>query len=126
MATHPKSGRFAYAEEHTQPNIYVHSFPQMTLLNTLSGATTLEICAIAFSADGKRMVSCGNLPDFRMCVWDIEPGTIVCETKLDFEASIVEFDPLDSTRLCVFGEEDAKITFWHIDTAFTSASLIET
>jgi WD40 repeat protein len=86
----------------------------------------LEVCAIAFSADGKRLVSCGNLPDFRMCIWDIEAGTVVCDTKLEMEISQVVFDPLDSTQLCVFSEEDAKLSFWRIDTGFTSANLIET
>jgi hypothetical protein len=48
MATHPKSGRFAYAEEHTTPNVYVHSFPGMTLLNTLSGASFLHRVSLAW------------------------------------------------------------------------------
>mmetsp|Transcript_5523 Transcript_5523/g.20760 ORF Transcript_5523/g.20760 Transcript_5523/m.20760 type:complete len:1827 (-) Transcript_5523:1768-7248(-) len=102
---------FAIAEKKLNPSIHIYDTESFEHLMTLSNATKIEFKCLSFSRDGKFLVALGSLPDFSICVWNVETGELMCTAAASSQTISVSFDPRDSTQLCSSGA-NGHLVFW--------------
>jgi hypothetical protein len=125
-ASHPKSKRFAYTNRVANPAIYVHSYPDYSLVATLRGGTDLEYAAMSFSMDGVLLAAIGKLTDFKFAVWNIEGECLLkgVENTLPVPCSFVSFNPVNPYQLCTGG--DKGMCFWALNRSYDVFELVPT
>ena len=124
--SHSKTKRFAYAMRTSNPEIYVHIFPENTLQATLKGGTDLEYSALTFSRDGRLLAGIGKLTDYKFAVWDIASESLLKggEISLPVPCNFVSFNPLNPFQLCTGGEKG--IFFWSLNRSYDTFYLVPT
>ena len=70
----------------------------------MHAAAELDICALAFSRDGRKLAAASRVPDRRLTVWDWEKGQLLSTMQLSFDATVLSFNPMNSESLCAMGD----------------------
>eukprot|EP00742_Colponemidia_sp_Colp-10_P004312 GILJ01004600.1.p1 GENE.GILJ01004600.1~~GILJ01004600.1.p1 ORF type:complete len:1711 (-),score=393.32 GILJ01004600.1:88-5118(-) len=119
-AGHARTQSFAIAEKGIEPNILVYSYPTKKIRHTLKGGTDLEFADIAFSRDGKRLVSIGKATDYKVVVWDLEKGEKLpgAEAVLPAQCSSVLFNPRNADEFAVLGRD--CIFYYYLERTYKS------
>eukprot|EP00698_Gefionella_okellyi_P015023 TRINITY_DN4206_c0_g1_i1.p2 TRINITY_DN4206_c0_g1~~TRINITY_DN4206_c0_g1_i1.p2 ORF type:complete len:1598 (+),score=505.86 TRINITY_DN4206_c0_g1_i1:63-4856(+) len=122
IAVHPSNKYFAVAEKGQSPNIYIYSFPELELVNTLQKGTERAYCALSFNHDGTTLASVGSYPDFMLTVWAWRDENVVLRSKA-FSQDVyrVRFSPLFDGQLITSGT--GHIRFWKMAHTFTGLKL---
>jgi hypothetical protein len=68
-AANARLSQVAVGTESKAPEIQVYSYPEKKLLYSLQGRANLHYTAMAWSRDGKRLVTVGDYPDYTLEVW---------------------------------------------------------
>ena len=112
------SKRFALCPISDEPEIQVFNANNDSFLFALKQAAEVTVVDVAFTRDGKHLVSISGLPDFRLCVWNLETRALVAgaSTVLPFPCATVVPHPFDPLRAVTAGEEG--ILFWQGATQF--------
>lgn len=112
---------FAPPAEQTQPAS--NSWSNLKLLHTLVGHET-AIDALAFSPDGKVLVSGGSFNDPTLIFWAVESGKEIEQTRAQRTAVLtLAFNP-NGTHLVSSGS-DGGINIWDWETGEFQASFLE-
>lgn len=120
VAVHPKTERLAFAEKAFNPTIHIINYVRNTKICTLQGGTKVDFADLAFSRDGKYLASIGELPDYKLVVWDLSTQRPLVQAS-GTAARQVSFNPRNNMQLCTSG--DGFLTFWKLEKNYTQYSL---
>eukprot|EP00118_Oscarella_pearsei_P015536 m.140476 g.140476 ORF g.140476 m.140476 type:complete len:1641 (+) comp38310_c0_seq5:24-4946(+) len=101
------SGIFAYNDRSFPPRLFILSYPDFTLQRQIDGAAELEFRDMAFSSNGKHLVTLAGLPDFRFCIWETSSGDLVCQSNVASWPSVSRLFVCQSNwkQICIAGPE---------------------
>lgn len=102
-----KTEKVAYTATTLEPEIVICKYPsrsEVARLKNTSKGTKVEYVSLAFTRDGKRLVSCGGLPNFEVLLWDVEKQTLIASASVKNDCSMCAFNPLDNNQFYVGGE----------------------
>ena len=105
--TFPLTEKVAYTAITLEPEIVICKYPsrsEVARLKNPAKGTKVEYVSLAFTRDGKRLVSCGSLPSFEILIWDLEKQTVVASTNVKNDCSMCAFNPMDNNQFYVGGE----------------------
>jgi WD40 repeat protein len=119
---HPSGKLVAVGERGDSPNIYIYSYPALTLVNVLKEGTERGYSCLAFNAAGDKLASVGQSPDFLLTIWEWRDEKVTLHTKaFGQEVFRVAFSPYDEGRLVTSGT--GHIRFWRMASTFTGLKL---
>jgi eukaryotic-like serine/threonine-protein kinase len=90
--------------------------PTGSLVNAFSGHDRDGIFALAFSRDGKHLVSAGT--DCEIRVWDVVRGLHVAEELIGAPERIVTLATTPNGATLVTGSREDRISLWHTRTGY--------
>jgi WD40 repeat protein len=123
VAIHPSKNYLAFGEKYIEnPNIYVLKYPSMEIFKLLQNGSQKSYYSLVFNADGTKLASVGNEPDYYLSIWDWNEEKIVLKYKA-FSQDVynVLFHPTFEGRLTTSGM--GHIKFWTISSTFTGLKL---
>jgi WD40 repeat protein len=124
IAVHPARNVFAVAEKcsHRAPNVYLYSYPDLTLLKVMEGGTERQYSSLAFNDQGDTLASVGGYPDYLLTLWNWEEEGIVLRAKaFSQDVFTVRFSPYFEGLLNTSGT--GHIRFWKAASTFTGLKL---
>ncbi len=81
----------------------------MEAISVLKGHHTSGVCALAFSADGRRLASVGLDENHTVVVWDWQKGEVLAQTRGHKDKIFaVAFDPENEGKLVIVGMKHIK------------------
>eukprot|EP00948_MAST-09A_sp_MAST-9A-sp1_P004202 g4202.t1 len=119
-----KTCLIAYSPVSFKPSIVICDYPSRSELFRLEDpkGTELEYSTLAFSREGKYLVSCGNLPNFDVLVWDVENRSLLLsDTSMEKPAAFCAFNPADNTQFFTAGSNG--LVCWKMITEFDDIRL---
>lgn len=72
MEIHPNKKLFAVGEKGDFPNIYIYSYPEISLLKILEKGTEKNFSCLSFSKSGEKLASIGGGTDYSLVIWNWE------------------------------------------------------
>ena len=124
VAVHPSRKVFAVAEKcrHRSPNVYLYSYPDLTLLKVLEEGTEKQYSSLAFNERGDTLASVGGYPDYLLTLWNWDEAAIVLRAKaFSQDVFTVRFSPYFEGLLNTSGT--GHIRFWKAASTFTGLKL---
>ena len=133
FASCPLAKSFAYCASNKFAEIVVCEFPSCAVVTRLRPASVkdisseakkegkegvsevvaLECTSLAFSREGGRLASCGNLPTFEVIVWDLQTSTKLASCKIGQQCSLCAFHPSNENLFYATGENGLWILTVH-------------
>eukprot|EP01062_Namystynia_karyoxenos_P000002 TRINITY_DN0_c0_g1_i2.p1 TRINITY_DN0_c0_g1~~TRINITY_DN0_c0_g1_i2.p1 ORF type:complete len:1657 (+),score=816.61 TRINITY_DN0_c0_g1_i2:133-4971(+) len=115
VAFNARQTMFCFAEQGHEPNLYVHSYPDMREVMVVPKGTTLEYSDLAFSRNGLHFAALGGLPDFNLSVFNVDAHSktlklLVRTSAAAHQAKSVSFNPCSKDELVTTGS--GHISFW--------------
>ncbi|XP_053674678.1 cilia- and flagella-associated protein 44 [Anopheles nili] len=109
-------------ENGPDPPIIIYQYPEMTVVNLLTGGTTGGYSRIDYTTDGKLLISQGIEPDYMLTVWNWSAAEIVLRCK-SFSNDVlnVMFSPSVPGHITTCGL--GHIKFWKMSKTFTGLKL---
>ena len=104
VSVHPTRTMFAVGGKGFQPKIYIYSYPDLKIVNVLSGGAERGYSNLSYNAHGTKLASVATSPDFMLTVWDWKREVIELHSKA-FGQDIfnVRFSKDDDRRLTTSG-----------------------
>ncbi|XP_035917499.1 cilia- and flagella-associated protein 44 isoform X1 [Anopheles stephensi] len=109
-------------ENGPDPPIIIYQYPEMTVVNLLTGGTTSGYSRIDYTVDGKLLISQGIEPDYMLTVWNWSEAEIILRCK-SFSNDVlnVMFSPSVPGHITTCGL--GHIKFWKMSSTFTGLKL---
>uniref|UniRef100_A0A182V315 Cilia- and flagella-associated protein 44 n=1 Tax=Anopheles merus TaxID=30066 RepID=A0A182V315_ANOME len=109
-------------ENGSDPPIIIYQYPEMTVVNLLTGGTTSGYSRIDYTVDGKLLISQGIEPDYMLTVWNWREAEIILRCK-SFSNDVlnVMFSPSVPGHITTCGL--GHIKFWKMSSTFTGLKL---
>jgi len=122
VAVHPSRKMFAVGGKGYQPNLYIYSYPEKSVIKVLPGGAERGYACLDFSADGEKLASVSSGPDFMLTIWDWEAERMGLHSKaFGQDVYNVRFSKDDPGRLTTSGV--GHIRFWKMASTFTGLKL---
>ena len=117
VATCPKAGLFAYTARALDPEIHICSYPDFTMVQSLTHSGTHEFTAVAFLRSGKLFAALTAAPDPQLVIWSLgqqaEPAQLLTAAALPAQSAQLTFDPSSSSgTLCTLAEK--QLLVWNL------------
>ena len=113
IAMHPSNNIVATGERGKKPSILIWDSKTMNTLHTLKGFHRRSVANMAFSHDGKFLISIGGDDDHSIAIYDWKNDKIKTSCKGDKSKILdVVFDPADSGAFATVGVKHVK--FWSV------------
>ncbi|KAJ3335556.1 Cilia- and flagella-associated protein 44, partial [Kappamyces sp. JEL0680] len=123
IAVHPTKEFIAVGEICEQePNIYVYTYPSMTLSKILRGGAVKGFADLSFNQTGTKIASVAMDPDYMLTIWNWTDSMILLRSKA-FSQDVyrVSFSPDNDGILTTSGM--GHIKFWRMSSTFTGLKL---
>lgn len=123
IAVHPSKKCFAVAEVYdSDPNIYIFSYPQLSVCKILRGGASRGYADLCFNASGTKIASVATDPDYILTIWNWKESAILLRSKAFSQ---------DVYRISFSAENDGILTtsgmghikFWRMSSTFTGLKL---
>jgi WD40 repeat protein len=122
IAVHPEKKMFAVGSKGHQPKIYIYSYPELKIVNVLSGGAERGYSNLSYNAQGSKLASVATAPDFMLTVWDWKREVVELHSKaFGQDVFNVKFSKDDDRRLTTSGT--GHIRFWKMASTFTGLKL---
>ena len=113
LTMHPTKDIVATGQVAREPEIHVWDVEGLSTISIFKGAHDRGVCALEFTADGKRLLSVGLEDDHRVAVWDWRRGECLSQVNGSKDKVFcVLSNPHDPTRFVTTGVKHIK--FWKI------------
>lgn len=111
LCIHPLKDIVATGQVGRDPMIHVWDVDTMKSMSVLKGHHERGICAVDFSADGKKLASVGLDDSHTIVVWDWKRGEKLANTKGHKDKIfVIKWNPLDNNLIVTTGVKHIK--FW--------------
>jgi WD40 repeat protein len=111
LALHPMVDVVATGQIGKDPPIHIWNTDTMEPLSVLKGSHERGVCAVDFSADGKKLASVGLDDDHSIVIWDWKKGEQMSTTRGHKDKIfMVKWSPSSSDQLVTVGVKHIK--FW--------------
>ncbi|XP_043276979.1 cilia- and flagella-associated protein 44 isoform X2 [Venturia canescens] len=122
ITKNPSIDHIAVGENGTDPPIIIYEWPSMKIVRILRGGTTRSYCHLAYSRDGRLLVSQGGDPDSMITVWNWKKSKILLHCKSHGQEIFkAMFSPTVPGNLTTCGAGHVK--FWKMARTFTGLKL---
>lgn len=122
VTVHPTKKYIAVGGRGYQPKIYVYTYPELKIVNVLSGGAERGYASLSFNVSGNKLASVASSPDFMLTVWDWQEERIALHAKaFGQDVFDVKFSLDDDRRLVTSGT--GHIRFWKMASTFTGLKL---
>ncbi|KAJ3275132.1 Cilia- and flagella-associated protein 44 [Terramyces sp. JEL0728] len=123
ICVHPSKRYIAVAENaESEPNIYIYSYPSMTIFRVLKGGAERGYSDISFNSQGNKLASVATDPDYMLTIWNWKEEAIILRSKA-FSQDVfrVSFSQENDGILTTSGM--GHIKFWRMSSTFTGLKL---
>ncbi|KAJ3323577.1 Cilia- and flagella-associated protein 44 [Boothiomyces sp. JEL0866] len=123
ICVHPSKRYIAVAENaEAEPNIYIYSYPSMSIVRVLKGGAERGYSDISFNSQGTKLASVAADPDYMLTIWNWRDETIMLRSKA-FSQDVfrVSFSQENDGILTTSGM--GHIKFWRMSSTFTGLKL---
>ncbi|GFN97686.1 echinoderm microtubule-associated protein-like 6 [Plakobranchus ocellatus] len=111
LCIHPMKDIVATGQVGRDPSIHIWDVESLKTGSVLKGQHQRGICALDFSADGKKLASVGLDDNHSIVVWDWKKGEKLATTRGHKDKIfVIKWNPLDHTKLVTVGVKHIK--FW--------------
>ncbi|KAL5463172.1 hypothetical protein EMCRGX_G032049 [Ephydatia muelleri] len=111
LAIHPSQDCIATGQIGRDPSIHIWDANSMQTLSILKGEHSRGVCAVDFSADGKKLASVGLDDDHCIVVWNWSKGEKLATTRGHKDKIfMIKWDPHSQDQLVTVGVKHIK--FW--------------
>ena len=122
VTVHPTKKYIAVGGRGYQPKIFIYTYPELKIVNILSGGAERGYASLSFNVAGNKLASVASSPDFMLTVWDWQEERIALHAKaFGQDVFDVKFSLDDDRRLVTSGT--GHIRFWKMASTFTGLKL---
>jgi len=122
VTVHPCKKIFAVGGRGYQPKIYIYTYPELKIVNVLTGGAERGYASLNFNVGGNKLASVASSPDYMLTVWDWQEERIALHAKaFGQDVFDVKFSIDDDRRLVSSGT--GHIRFWKMASTFTGLKL---
>ncbi|CAH1792746.1 unnamed protein product [Owenia fusiformis] len=111
LCIHPMKDYIATGQIGREPPIHIWDAETLKTISILKGAHQRGVCAVDFSADGKRLASVGLDDNHTIVVWDWKKGEKLATTRGHKDKIfVIKWNPHEQNKLVTVGVKHIK--FW--------------